>query len=360
MKKSSVNHKRLTSGFVLLMWIVSARAQSAVTLYGIVDSGLQYASKVATASGGDAVNSFSFNSAGLGLSAFGLRGREDLGGGFSTNFDLESGISTANGGFGSSNGNFWGRRAWVGINGGFGEIRFGLQASPFFLTMFDSDPRSFSSFASGLVIYGDNVEFTGGMNSNAITYLSPNVAGFNASVMFAPGGVAGNFQAGQQWSASANYDTGTLMVNAAMYHGNAGGASTPVPTTVQFDGRTLGVAYRFNGFRLKASIVNYNVAGSLNEYVYGAGADYVVTPSISVNAGAWFSIDRNHEPNHSLLAGVGATYLLSVRTSLYAQAGMVSNHGNMNIGLSVTDFAIMHEVRNATAFGANFGIRHTF
>jgi predicted porin len=57
---------------------------------------------------------------------------------------------------------------------------------------------------------------------------------------------------------------------------------------------------------------------------------------------------------------VGATYLLSVRTSLYAQAGMVSNHGNMNIGLSVTDFAIMHEVRNATAFGANFGIRHTF
>jgi predicted porin len=226
--------------------------------------------------------------------------------------------------------------------------------------MLDSDPRGFSPFASGIVIYSDNVGFTGGVNSNAITYISPKVADFEASMMFAPGGVAGNFQAGQQWSARAKYDNGTVMVNAAMYHGNGGGVSTPVLTTAQFDGRMLGLAYRFNGLSLKASFVNYNVAGSFNEYVYGAGAEYVVSPDLSANAGAWYSVDRNHKANHSLLAGVGATYLLSKRTALYAQAGMVSNYGNMNTGLSVTDVAIIHEVRGGAAFGANFGIRHTF
>jgi predicted porin len=342
------------------MWFGAAQAQSAVTLYGIVDSGLQYASKVATSSGTNAGSAFAFTNGGIGPSLFGLRGREDLGGGFATNFDIESGLSTANGGYGTSNGNFWGRRAWVGISGGLGEVRVGLQASPFFLAMLDSDPRGFSPFASGIVIYSDNVGFTGGVNSNAITYISPKVADFEASMMFAPGGVAGNFQAGQQWSARAKYDNGTVMVNAAMYHGNGGGVSTPVLTTAQFDGRMLGLAYRFNGLSLKASFVNYNVAGSFNEYVYGAGAEYVVSPDLSANAGAWYSVDRNHKANHSLLAGVGATYLLSKRTALYAQAGMVSNYGNMNTGLSVTDVAIIHEVRGGAAFGANFGIRHTF
>jgi len=360
MGNSSVIHIRMWMAFVLLMWILTARAQSSVSLYGIVDAGIQYASKTPTASGTNAGSSFSFNNAGLGVSSFGMRGREDLGGGLAANFNLESGISTANGGFASSNGNFWGRRAWVGINGWFGEMRLGLQASPFFLTIYDSDPRSYSSFASALVIYGDNVLFTGGMNSNAITYISPNVAGFKASAMFAPGGVAGNFQAGQQWSASANYDTGTVMVNAAVYHGNAGGASTPVPTTVEFDGRTLGAAYRFNGLTLKASFVNYHVAGSFNDYVYGAGANYVVTPSTSVNAGAYYCTDHNHGANHALLAGIGVVYLFSTRTSVYAQGGMVSNHGKMNLGLSVTQMPIFHEVPNSTVFGANIGIRHMF
>ena len=354
------NRLKWTLGIASLVSCGAAQAQSSVTLYGIVDSGVQYASKVANASGGNAGNTFSFTNGGAGPSLFGVKGHEDLGGGLATNFDLESGISTANGGYGTSNGNFWGRRAWVGISGPFGEVRLGEQASPFFLTIADSDARGFSEFASGIVIYADNVVFTGGVSSNAITYSSPKVAGFDASLMFAPGGVAGNFQAGQQWAASAKYDNGTVMVNAAMYHGNSGGASTPVPTTVQFDGRTVGIAYRFDGLTLKASFVNYNVAGSFNENVYAAGADYAVSSVFSVNAGAWYSTDRNHEANHSLLAGIGAVYLLSTKTFLYAQGGMVSDHGNMNTGLSVTDTTILHEVQSGTSFGANFGVRHSF
>jgi hypothetical protein len=150
------------------------------------------------------------------------------------------------------------------------------------------------------------------------------------------------------------------MVSAAAYHGNAGGVSTPLPTTIPFDGRTLSVACRVNGLTLKASFVNYNVAGSFNEYVYGSGGNYIITPSISLNAGAWYSVDHNHDENHSLLTGFGAIYQISIRTALYAQAGMVSNHGNMNTGLSVTDSAITHGVKGAATYGVNFGIRHSF
>lgn len=357
---SPVNRIRLGSGFLLSMCIGAAQAQGAVTLYGVIDSGLQYASKVPSSSGANVGDAFSFTPGGYGPSLFGIRGREDLGGGLMANFDLESGSSTANGGYIASNGNFWGRRAWVGIRGRYGEGRVGEQPSPFFLAIVDSAPRGPTSFAGAITIYADNVFFTGGINSNAITYLSPNVAGFEASIMFAPGGLAGNFQAGQQWSASAIYDNGTLMVNAAMYHGNGGGVRTPVPTTAQFDGRTFGMAYRLNGWTLKASIVNYNVAGSFNEYVFGAGADYAISPNISISSGIWFSTDRNCEANHSTLVGLGTVYNFSKRTSLYAQGGMVSNRGKMSNGFSITDLAILHEVRNETSFGANIGIRHTF
>lgn len=360
MEISGVNCIRLIFGFGSLMWFGVAQAQSAVTFYGIVDAGIQYANKVATASGGNAGNTFALTNGGLGPSLFGIRGHEDLGGGLTTAFDLESGISMANGGFGTSNGNFWGRRAWVGVGGRFGEVRLGEQASPFFLTLLDSDPRRYSSFASGVVAYADVAGFTGGVNSNAITYSTAKIAGFEASVMFAPGGVAGNFQAGQQWSASAKYDNGTVMINAAIYHGNGGGVSTPVPTTVQFDGRTLGAAYRLNGVTLKVSVVNYNVAGSFNEYVYGAGGDYIVSPSVSVNAGVWFATDRNNKANHSLLAGTGAIYQISKRTSLYAQAGIVRNYGKMSNGLSITDTSLLHGVRGAATLGANIGMRHAF
>lgn len=360
MDEPLVKRMKFALGVVSLTWLGVAHAQSFVTFYGIVDSGLQYASKVANTSGGNAGKTFSFTNGGFSPSLYGFRGREDLGRGLAANFDLESGISLANGGYGTSNGNFWGRRAWVGISGRLGEIRLGEQASPFFFTMFDADPRGFSTFASSLVFYADNVAFTGGVNSNAITYLSPKVAGFQGSVMFAPGGVAGNFQAGQQWSANAKYDNGTLMVNAAMYHGNGGGAATPVPTTIQFDGRTLSAAYRLDGLILKASFENYNVAGSFNEYIYGVGANYNLNQSVSFNGGVWFSTDHNDKANHSLLAGLGTIYQLSKRTALYAQVGMVNNHGKMNTGLSVTDLAIMKGVRDATTFGANLGIQHTF
>jgi predicted porin len=338
----------------------SSFAQSSVTLYGTVDGGLLYTSKTPNAvTGQNAGSQFSMIDSGLSASQFGLKGNEDLGGGLKASFELESGISIANGGYNDSNGNLFGRQAWVALSDErFGEVKVGLQYSPFFLAIYDSDPRDLSQFGSGLITYADNVILTGIFNANAVSYTSPKIAGFQGSMMVALGGEAGDFQAGRQYSGSLKYEHAGLMVNASIYDGNAGGtADTPVPTTVAFEGRTLGAAYRFGALTAKASFVNYKVAGAFNANVYGGGLDYLARPDLDINGGVWVTSDRDNSTNHSVMGAVGANYLVSRETTLYAQFGMVNNHGSMNTGLSVDGELTGVE---GTTTGVDVGIRHTF
>ncbi len=107
---------------------------------------------------------------------------------------------------------------------------------------------------------------------------------------------------------------------------------------------------------LKAAFVNYNVAGSFNNNVYSAGADYHVLPDLDVNGGVYVTSDRNDTTNHSLLVALGTQYQLSRRTALYGQVAVVNNHGAMNTGL---DSNLMNGVPG-TATGVNIGIQTSF
>ncbi|MBC8732285.1 porin [Paraburkholderia sp. UCT2] len=339
---------------------MNAHAQSSVTLYGILDSGILYTSKtVNPTTGSNAGHQFSFITGGQGTSVFGLTGKEDLGSGVQAIFALESGIDLSNGGFADSNGNFFGRQAWVGVAGAFGTVKAGLQYSPFVLSIIATDPRNVSTFGSGIPIHVGNVSVTGIFTSNAISYTTPTIAGFQGSVLFAPGGTPGNFQAGQQYAASLNYVIGPFMVSAAMVSCNAGGtaASTPIPSNVPFSGRTIGGSYRVGDLILKADFVNYKVSGSFDNRVYGAGASYYVTPAVNVDTGVWYTSDGNDTRNHSVMAAAGLTYNLSKATLLYTQAGFVNNRGKMDTGLSL--HGALFGVQGTTV-GANVGIRHRF
>ncbi|PCE23967.1 porin [Paraburkholderia acidicola] len=337
-----------------------AHAQGSVTLYGIVDSGILYTSKTLNpATGQNAGHQFSVITGGLSPSVFGLKGTEDLGGGVKAIFDLESGINLASGGVADSNGNFFGRQSWVGITSDVGTVKAGLQYSPFALSLIASDPRNVSFFGSGVPIYIGGVFVTGIFNSNAISYASPTIAGLQGSAMLALGGIAGDFQAGRQYSARLSYKLGQLVIDAAMYSGNLGGtaASTPTPSTVAFSGRTIGASYRFDNLTVRLLFINYKIAGSFDDRVFGGGFSYEVTPSVNVDAGVWATSDGNDTSNHSIMAATGLTYSLSKSTACYSQFGFVNNHGTMNTGLS-TNGALMG-VRGST-FGADVGIRHMF
>ncbi len=351
---------KIVAGAAGLMFAGMVRAQSSVTLYGVFDGGLLYTSKTLNpANGQSAGSTFAMYDGGLSPSRFGFRGVEDLGGGMKASFDLESGIDVGNGGFNNSNGNLFGRQAWVALDSNFGTVKAGLQFSPFFLAIDYTDARSFSLFGSGVVTYVDNVLATSVFNANAVSYTSPNIAGFTGSALMALGGQAGNFQSDRQYSLSLKYENGPLLVDAAFYDGNSGPSPTPLPSTLAFEGRMLGAAYKFGNVTAKASFVNYKVAGSFNNNVYSGGLDYLPRPDIDLNGGVWVTSDRDNTANHSLMASVGAQYYLSKATALYAQVAVVNNHGAMDTGLSVSSLSQLYGVQGTTT-GVDVGIRHTF
>lgn len=345
-----------------LMLSIGAHAQSSVTLYGLVDGSLLFLSKTENTSGGNGGKLIGFTDSGQVPSQFGLKGTEDLGGGLSAEFRLESGIDIANGGYNNSNGNFFGRQAYVGLTGGFGEVKAGLQFSPFFSTLFELDPVGFSNFGSSLAIYANNIATTGAFNSNVISYTSPLIAGLRGSVMFALGGETGNFAAGRQYSVSLSYQSGGLTVDAAFYDGNPGGAVVTVPSsTIGFEGRMIGASYAIGNLTAKASFTNYKVMGTgMNNNVYGGGLDYALTPVVDLNGGVWYVSNRNDTSSHSLMGSLGASYFLSKATTLYAQVGVVDNHGSENLGLAVGDAPTSLYAPAGTTVGATIGLRHAF
>lgn len=346
----------------ILLCSVSAHAQSSVTLYGAADTGILYLSKTMNlATGANSGKFMGIQNGGIAPSVFGLTGTEDLGGGLAAEFKLESGIGFSNGGFNNGNGNLFGREAYVGLKGNFGEIKAGLQFSPFFLSVWALDPRLLSEFGSVLNIYSNNVSVTGSFNSNAISYTSPVLGGLQASTMFAFGGVPGDFQSGRQYSARLKYEWGGLTLDAAIYDSNAGGTVVTVPpSNVPFLGRVIGAAYKFGPVTAKASFENFKVQGGTNNNVYGGGIDYFLLPQVDLNAGIWYVEDRNDTSSHSLMSVLGATYFLSKRTGLYAQVGIVNNHGKADLGLTpgVAPMSIFAPTGNTT--GATIGIMHFF
>jgi len=358
MKKMRIAIAHQVAIVALLCACGTAQAQSSVTLYGAADAALLYTNKSLGEDGGNAGKQFSLVDSGWNSSRFGLRGSDDLGGGVHANFTLESGISVANGGFNDSNGNFFGRQAWISLAGNFGEVKAGLQYSPFLYAVEEADPRGFSDFGSGAIIYVDNVLATGLFNSNAVSYTTPELAGFTGQAMLALGGTPGDFQAGRQYSIRLKYEHGGLEINAALYDGNSGGtASTPVPSTIEFIGRTLGASYHFGPVTAKASFTNYKVAGSFNSDVFTGGLLYAVTPAFILNGGVWFTSDRNQTSNNSVLGAIGAQYYLSKATAVYAQAAVVHNNGQMDTGLAIN--GALYGVEGTTV-GANVGLRHFF
>src|SRR5690348_3984282 len=94
----------------------ASHAQSAVTLYGVIDTGVEYVTNVGPQK--SSVVRMPTLTASL-PSLWGLRGKEDLGGGLSAVFVLESGFAPAQGTL-NQGGRLFGRQAYVGLSGRWG------------------------------------------------------------------------------------------------------------------------------------------------------------------------------------------------------------------------------------------------
>ncbi|HEU4374053.1 MAG TPA: porin, partial [Telluria sp.] len=169
--------KKIVSAAIILgAFAASAQAQSNVTIYGVVDLGL------AKTSGQTLVERENH------ASRLGFRGTEDLGGGLSAIFNLESEILADTG---AQKGNLFERQANVGLRGAFGTAYLGRTKN-----LLDGAQGRVEPFgADGVVGKVDEAMMRGGVGvsrvSNALTYNSPSFNGLVVSAQAVASEVAG-------------------------------------------------------------------------------------------------------------------------------------------------------------------------
>ncbi|MGF6963204.1 putative porin [Paraburkholderia sp. WC7.3g] len=248
---------------------LGAHAQSSVTLYGIVDTGLGWqnssaslttAAKPQTVPGASQVKMINGIWAG---SRFGLKGSEDLGGGTKTIFQLEEGFNSATGAQ-SVSGLAFNRQAWVGLtNAQFGTLTAGRGYTSYYTLLSPYSPTTWLTGAYGAHPGDiDSLDTTFRVN-NQLVYTSPSFAGLTVSGSYALGGNPGSFAAGQTWSVAAQYLNGPIGVAAGIQRiDNAATVATPAwNSTASNNGTQPSVSAINNGFQTAAKQQRIAVTG---------------------------------------------------------------------------------------------------
>ncbi|MDC6176468.1 porin [Ralstonia solanacearum] len=362
---------------VLALASGAAGAQS-VTLYGLVDTGIEYVSH-ANSSGNGLVRIPSVT--GTLPSRWGLRGAEDLGGGVKAVFTLESGFNTDTGTAGQG-GRLFGRQAWVGLAGSYGTLTLGRQYSMSFLSLGDADLLGPSQYAIGsLDTYIPNARTDntvaykgtfGGLTAGATYSFGRDAAGGVPASGTCAGEQAGSASSCRTVSAMLKYDAATFGV-AGAYEEQRGGAgatasffngSAPIPFTNagDKDRRLIANGYaRLGPAKLGIGWIGralMSAAGDVRSNLYFINGSYPLTAALTLDAGLLrlINTDQGRSATMAVLRGV---YALSRRTALYAQTGYLWNSANAQYTVSGGGGGTTPG-RGVNQLGAMVGMRHAF
>ncbi|WP_039787798.1 porin [Herbaspirillum huttiense] len=179
----------------------SAFAQSNVTIYGSLDAGVAYVSNL----GGGSVARVDQGT--MQPDRIGFRGTEDLGGNLKANFQLETGFYTDSGAQPSA-GNLFNRYSTVGLSGDFGSVTLGHMPD----VVFDYVGKLSNGFqlTNWYLFHPGNLDSLANTYQfdNAVRYTSPTLGGFQGSLMYGFGEVAGDSSNGRNVSAGGTYTNG--------------------------------------------------------------------------------------------------------------------------------------------------------
>jgi predicted porin len=337
--------KRLAAALVALTPLFAA-AQTNVTLYGILDAAIS-----SQDTGGPEGRNTVVNSGNQSSSRFGFRGTEDLGNGLKAMFNLEAGTAIDTGAGDSA---LFGRRAVVGLEGGFGSLTLGREYSPIAAVAGATD-------AFGQGFYGSNLSaFTSNRLTrrlaNSVNYKSPSWNGLKLLAAYAAGEVTtANTPSGDLKGVGLEYTLGSLYLGAAYHEINR------VPADKDKES-AIGAAYRFDqlgGFELKANWMQADREGTAAKYKQAnLGGSMPFGPH---RVYANFQQQKQGAARGNSWA-LAYTYSLSKRTNLYASYASLDNNSGGVFGLSSSSVTIAPA---ATAPGADpdvfsLGLRHTF
>ncbi|WP_120296345.1 porin [Paraburkholderia sp. BL23I1N1] len=346
-----------------------AHAQSSVTLYGIIDSGIEYVNNVGVARTSVwRMPSLSGNYP----SRWGLTGTEDLGGGNRTIFTLESGFSpsqcTLNQG-----GRLFGRQAFVGISGDWGSLSFGRQYTMSYLVFAGSDvmgPNAYTWAAVDPYLANARVD-------NSIVYrVRYKGLDFGATYSFgrdsaaAPAGSncggrsPDDANACRDYSAMLKYDAGWGGVSTSYerIYGGPGAAARLTSSKLHDSRATLNAYVKIGQATIGGGFVRRindgNPTERQSDAVY-AGVSYWFTPAlIFVVQGG--QLTYKETDNTSRVVALRLSYLLSKQTSVYVTGGHVWNQGQAAVAVSGTNATGADPAPGQGQSGFLFGIRHNF
>jgi predicted porin len=336
--------KRLAAALVAATPLFAA-AQTNVQLYGILDAAISSQDV-----GGPEGRTTVVNSGNQSSSRFGFRGTEDLGDGLKAIFNLEAGASIDTGAADSA---LFGRRAVVGLEGGFGSLTLGREYSPIAAVAGATDAFGQGFYGSNLSAFTTN-RLTRRL-ANSVNYKSPAWNGFKLLAAYSAGEVTtANTPSGDLRGVGAEYTLGNLYLGAA-YH-----TIKRVPADEDKE-TAFGAGYKFDqlgGFEVKGNYMSADREGSAKYKQANLGGS-MPFGAHRVYANYQRQEQGNAKGNSWALA---YTYSLSKRTNIYASYASLDNNSNGVFGLSSSSVTIAPA---ATALGKDpdvfsLGLRHSF
>jgi predicted porin len=345
----------------LLCFGAIAHAQTSVTLYGLIDEGLNYTNNAGKGS------AYQMRSGDSGGSRFGLRGVEDLGAGTAAIFDVESGYDL-NSGESGQGGLLFGRQAWVGLRSKqYGQITFGRQYDPT-VDLFSAITPSgnWAGDVAATPFDNDNSDWDFRVN-NSVKYVSPNLSGFTAEAMYGFSNAAAGFANNRLYSAAGQYQYGGLTAVVAYLRADNAGAGTigAITSASAIDAAEqqnidTGVAYKYGHYygALTYSHTQYDQptgtswlasgfqppGGRWTSWKFdniGANGQYWITPDLYLGAAYDYTIGQldstvgNFSPRWHQVS-LEVNYSLSARTSVYVQ-GQYQHVENAHTGTAFDD-----------------------
>jgi predicted porin len=290
----------------LLMGSAACPAQTGINLYGIVDAGLRGTSGLGANNAPSAPGPTTAVSSGINeTSRWGLRGREELGGGWATLLRLEGGLNADTGATAKSD-RLFDRLAWLGLETPYGTLAAGRQTNLLSDALIPVDP-----LAKRDASFNPNVNIAG---------LSNTAFGTHAfGRQYGPSGYADNFYrldntlkytlAAGPWLARAAWSFGEVPgdTGASSSHGLAlayqqaewvvSGATSQFRSrdNLPLNAWTLGAAWRLGGWQFKTNLArNHADTGpwqTVSQRVLSAGVSHSAGPDLLLTS-AWYSVRR--------------------------------------------------------------------
>lgn len=357
---------KLLAASAVVIGSSAAYGQTSVTLYGVVDAGIEYANH--QPNGHDVVRMTPGNVSG---SRWGLRGVEDLGRGLKGLFVLESGFDSDTG-QSAQGGRLFGRAAYVGLQGPWGSLLLGRQNNSLFDIAGDIDPIGLAPRYSVLV---QDVVLASRAD-NTVKYVGT-FGGLKASAMYSFGSdstkvngseVPGNAKIGREFGGNLSYTAGNFSIATAYDESNTGTTTTTPDATSRravlagtyaFGNTTVYAGYRwakaYDGALLPGAARQANQRSNL----WWLGARWQASGPLTLSAGAYYQdfAGTNADP---WLFVASAGYAFSKRTDAYLTVGYTKNHNNSDLGLGAGGSGFGTVLAGANQFGTVIGLRHKF